>query len=376
MTLFDDKPREARRAIKPGETKFDFVDSIAAFETCRDHLNRLYCELPERERGEYEARLKATRFHMFDSAFFELILRGMFLRQGWRVEPHPDLGVGESTKPDFLVLKQGQPLFVLEAVTTEERLQDGDSESSQKLKAQVLSDLLSIEDTHFVVLVSTIKNTPLERAPSLRYYKRQIRCWLDSLDAKSLFGSENYENNPTKVIDISGWTLRLTAIAYENKEDKSICGSYTAAAGWVSPQVRIKRAILEKARRYGDLGLPYVIAVNYCGFFARLEDLISVLFGQLTYVVDPELKSELPRMYRKRDGLWYSGVSTSYKDLSAVWMFDNADIFTFPNVRHSLVLNPDAIFPLTAELPTNCFAVDKSFLVQTYDNHNGPSRKI
>lgn len=122
--------------------------------------------------------------------------------------------------------------------------------------------------------------------------------------------------------------------------------------------------------------MPYVIAVNYCGFFAQIDDLISALFGQLTYVVDPELKSKLPRMYRQRDGLWYSGVSTSYKDLSAVWMFDDADIFTFPNVRHSLVLNPDAIFPLTAELPTNCFAVDKSFLVQTYDNHNGPSKKI
>lgn len=147
-----------------------------------------------------------------------------------------------------------------------------------------------------------------------------------------------------------------------------------ALLGWVSSSQRIKNSLVQKARRYGNLQLPYIIALNYLGSFAQTRDLVSALFGQLAYVVDMR-REEPPRRHRMRDGFWYQGSSPAY-DVSAVWMFNNANIYSFPSVRHSLILNPDALHPLVTELPTHCLAVDGSQLVRTYNKHTGHSRKL
>jgi hypothetical protein len=56
-------------------------------------------------------------------------------------------------------------------------------------------------------------------------------------------------------------------------------GGRMLPGGVVRPEEAIKSAVERKAGRYGDIELPFVIAVNSLEDFARPGDAIDALFG-------------------------------------------------------------------------------------------------
>ena len=56
-------------------------------------------------------------------------------------------------------------------------------------------------------------------------------------------------------------------------------------ASWVQPRLPIRDAVIGKATRYGDLDLPYVVAVNAMSDHAEEEDAVEALFGSLATIV-------------------------------------------------------------------------------------------
>lgn len=372
--LFKNRLREPHRPIGAKESFFEFLDVIEDFEPQRLLVEKLFANLSTDERLEYEKRLRALPQHSFDSAFFELVIRQALLNEGFTVESHPDLNSGKNTQPDFIVYKDRAPAFVLEAVLIEERIDDGDTQTSRAIKEQALNDLLAIESADFCVSVVPLNNTTIGTTPSVKEQRNKIAKWLESLDPKALLTSANYDSNPKLIIDIEGWRLQLTAIALERDSRKSIRGSTAYAGGWIGAGERIKNGLNRKAGKYGEFDLPYVIAANYLGYHGTLDDLKSALLGQKTYVIDRT--NDGVGTYRQRNGLWNSGSSQQYKNVSGIWLFSKICVFSYFDGQHSLLLNPDATYPLNEDLPTNCLLPTQNECLTVYDCHRNGSRPL
>lgn len=372
--LFKSKSREPYRQKRTNESFFKYLDVIKDFEPQRELVEKLFSNLSIDERLEYERRLRAVPQHSFDSAFFELVIRQAMLDEGFTVESHPDLDSGRSTSPDFIVYKDGSPSFVLEAVLIEERIDDGDTQTSRAIKEQALNDLLAIESADFCVSVVPLNNATINNTPSVKEQRNKIAKWLDSLDAKALLRLSDYDNNQKLIIHIEGWSLQLTAIALERNAGKSIRGGTVSSSGWVGACERIKNGLNRKAGRYGNFDLPYVIATNYLGYYGTLDDLKNALLGQKAYVINRA--DDTIEIHRQRNGLWNSGSSQQYKNVSGVWLFSKICVFSYFQSQHSLLLNPDATYPLKEFLPTNCLRPTQDECLTIYDRHKNSSRPL
>ncbi len=98
----------------------------------------------------------------------------------------------------------------------------------------------------------------------------------------------------------------------------------------------VQKVLQAKARKYGQLHLPYVVAIKARDIFYNGRDNdMDVLFGkqQLLYSLEnPDLPSQ---MVRKPDGIW-----PQYSQIDAVLMCQRIDIWNVQNASVCLYLNP------------------------------------
>jgi hypothetical protein len=99
-----------------------------------------------------------------------------------------------------------------------------------------------------------------------------------------------------------GWKIQLTAIPWLKDESSSSTVRYEVYSGSaVSISSTLLRALKKKGGRYGQLEIPYVIAVNSCDVMCTHHNCKEALFGSSTH-----------------SGFWGTSSNPSYQRVSAV----------------------------------------------------------
>jgi hypothetical protein len=91
--------------------------------------------------------------------------------------------------------------------------------------------------------------------------------------------------------------------------------------GFVDSSTPLRKAILNKAGRYGDLNAPFLVVANAPGIHDRIDEM-DALFGHEQFVFRTDQLDDDPVFSRIPNGVWVSGDhQPRYGRLSAVLLF-------------------------------------------------------
>jgi hypothetical protein len=270
MKLFDDFVRSYESPAGYGEVDFEYLNRSAnePIRKIRDVLEDWFSRYPPAERSELRQRFRSHDEHNHTSSFFELWLHELLLRLGCSIKVHPTLP-GTAKRVDFFVESPQGNDFYLEAICV-----TGESEEQSKSQARLntLYDSLNYLDSPDFFIHLDVSGAPRSPVPAAK-----IRSWLErkllNLNPEQinrLFELRCLDLLPRWQFEHEG--LRL--ICYPTPkppELRGIPGVRTLAAttfgGIIDSEGPIRDAVIRKAKRYGVLDLPLVVAVNATDHF-------------------------------------------------------------------------------------------------------------
>ena len=309
---------------------------------------------PSSEQAEFASRIRSNDDTAFISAFFELYLHETLLRLGYSVEAHPQLSPRQPKRPDFRAVEISGSDLIVEAVVAQDSF-EADSGSTAR-KNVVLDTVEALANPDFSLMLEE-KGSP-RSPPSGRKLRDALDKWLQSLDADScLLAVEEGRARELPRIEWShdGWDL--TFIAWprpkerRDRSDRRLVGSRMSDVRWVDSRTPIRNAIKLKATRYGDIGRPYVVAVNALGNFIDDIDIAEALFGKEEFLIYGDLDSEpQATMRRKPDGAWNGPKGPRNTRVSAVLIVTSLGPWNVVSREPVLYHNPWAQHPCVGRI--------------------------
>lgn len=361
-TIFDDAPRTDGHPSRHTEARSGFLNRTTGpvFDRIRAALEEWYQHYPDAGRTDLRARLRSDANDTFSGAFWELYQHETLTRMGFGLTLHPDV-VGTAKHPDFLARRPGEPGFYLEATLAAPSRE----ERAAKQRLGAVYDLLNdLSTPSFFLGVEVEKQGPA--APATRRLRRDLMTWLDGLDADSLIAEPDQyamRHAHAHVWEEAGWRIEFTPLPkssdHRGKPGRAI-GMSSEEAGYVDTRSGLRRAVREKAGRYGKPDRPYVVAVLIEDEYTDQEDVLDALFGTVSYHLamkdDGDLRSIDP--VRQRDGPWFAHAGPSNTRVSAVLTAINLQPSFVARGTSRLWHNPWASRPLTDSLVWRTTRVD------------------
>ena len=117
-------------------------------------------------------------------------------------------------------------------------------------------------------------------------------------------------------------------------------------AHWNDGWTPIRDAVVGKARKYGDLDVPLVVAVNVRSHSLGAIDEMQALFGQERFVFDRDNLDAEPGMERASNGAWMGRTGPRARRCSGAWLFHDVTPYTVSRRKHTLYANPWSHLPL------------------------------
>ncbi|MFH2134715.1 MAG: hypothetical protein ABII81_05985 [Pseudomonadota bacterium] len=342
--LFDNV---VRTDIKPKwnlEGSFDFLNRSARPEISRvrEFVESCCEKYPTSEIDELIARIRSGDENHFKSATFELLLYEALSRIGFELEPHPQLENGVMARPDFLVSSPDGGQFYLEAVLASEIKEV--NQGGEAIKGAVMDVLTSAHHHDFMIDV-TSKGYPTTQ-PSGKKLAVEILKWLDSLDPENI--QQAIELEGLDAVEFFKWeheewslTIRPIPLKPDRRgKSKSLIGAFMGGAGYINAWTPIRDAVKYKGSKYGQLGLPFLIAVNVDSYALDPIDEMQALFGQEKYIISVGQPEHEPEMQREPNGAWYGPTGPQYKRVSGAWLFNDLTPYTVASRRSTIYVNP------------------------------------
>jgi hypothetical protein len=314
MKLFDEFSRTYEAPAGYGEPEFDYLNRSANEPICkiRDVLENWFSHYPEKDQFELRQRFRSQDEHNHCSAFFELWLHEMLLCLGYSIEVHPSLP-RTNRKPDFRVESPQDNNFYLEAIHATGASGE-DSKSQTRLN--VLYDSLNYLDSPDFFINLDVDGSPKTSIPAKRI-RESLERELSRLNPKLIdrfIELGRLDLLPRWRFEHEG--LRITCYATPKPPElRGVPGVRTLATtsfgGIIDSEGPIRDAVIGKAKRYGVLDLPLVVAVNATDHFISERDVMSALYGSVSGWVEPELLND-------SRGVWGSVNKPRWTRLSAV----------------------------------------------------------
>lgn len=270
MKIFGTHQRTDRSAATQAEFQYHFLDRSAhpTFAAVRDLLEDWLSHIPAAERPPLIGAFRSKQDRAaFASAFWELYLHELYVLSGYSVTVHPPVPASRN-RPDFLIQGHGER-FYLEAV------QVGTSpvDLAERSRLEQAHDVLnSLPTTDFSLSMSTERVGP--RPLGTRRLRDALTTWLAALDAAAVAadlsrtvraGAGGLDRLPPKTWRDGGWVLHFHALPLSGSlpaGSTPMVGMYRPArAGGIDKHTGLTRALDSKARKYGHLDAPLVIAV-------------------------------------------------------------------------------------------------------------------
>jgi hypothetical protein len=321
--LFDQNERAETRPKRERESDFAYLNSSARniVAAARGVLEQWFESYPEAGKDDLCARLRSPDNAQHASAFGELYLHELFSQIGFRLEVHPDVN-GTPNHPDFLVSENGVALFYLEGVVA--GLPSTKEAGAEARLANVFDRVNKMQIPGWFLHVE-YRGTP-ETQPPVKELRRNFEQWLASLDAKAIdnaLKAEDWDGLPQFEWQSEGLTLCITpsprTTTPELNSDSRPIGVIMGEPQLLSVDKDIRRAIEVKAKKYGKLALPLVVAVNVLSEHCDEIDINNALFGSESIVVTMSPEGSLSESGRRMpDGVWFGKQGARNKFVSAV----------------------------------------------------------
>jgi len=359
MKLFDDVVRTYQGPSLYAEPAFAYLNCSArpAAANIRQTLEVWFSRYPESEQSEFQTRFRSNDDVNHHSAFFELLLHELLLQMNCHVQIHPSSLCNSTTKrPDFLITSPTGSQFYIEAVVATGISAD---ERAARARMNDVYDALNRLDSpnFFIGLdIAGVPSTP----PRARQMRAFLKVRLDKLNPDEV--GELWKTGGIKAVPHwhyghDGWIIDFYPIpkspSMRGRPGVRPIGTQSFEPKFVDASTPIKDTIVGKAGRYGDLDLPYVIAVNSLdeNSVDRI-DVMDALFGKETYVVafGPSGAIGEPKIERELNGVWTSKSGPTYTRVSAVLLAIRAMPWTIGSAGVLLIHNPWAQRPYDSEL--------------------------
>jgi hypothetical protein len=361
LPVFDERERTDDRPRARTEGLFAFYDRVPRrpFTVFRDVVNEWMAEMPAEAATEIVARMRTGEDLGFATGFGEIMLHAAFRRLGFSPEPHPMIP-GTSNRPDFLLRRSSQERVAYVEITT---MNPPTEEVSRGHREAVVFEALNRATLPDDLRLSYEVTSYGTASPSLRRIRPAVKRWAAKHAEAARAGTPVRE-----ILALDDWRFSLALMSgFAPRPGGRQIALYGLMNGrFVGPAPStegLAGALDTKAAKYGELDLPYVIAVFDCtnslawfstGFPGKVAE---ALFGS-----ERVLCSEDGRFAeRARDGWFgYTG-APRHRSVSAVLVFPSADPWYLAQQRGQplLVKHPWATRPLPdGILPTHEFVID------------------
>ena len=356
-SLFDDLCRNDDRPALFDEPTFSFLNrrAGASWQRVRDLLDEWFGRVPDEEaRADLRGRLRSGTEVDFRSAFFELYCHEALRRAGWGLEHHPRLA-HTSRRPDLRASRGGITTYVEVTTTSTPRLDEA-AQARLNTVIDMINDRMEIDQFMLGVEVLNVGNA----APATEPLCAQLQAWLASLNADQLItlGSRDADDG----IESLEWaqdSWRLVFEAYPLQPGRRgpggrIIGTLRPAEADVIDDVTpLRRRLTAKAKAYGDLDAPFVIAIDAVGEFTEDRDFISALYGTpaVRYYQNAGPGAPPPASIRQFDGLWARRHGWHHTQVSAVLASTRITPWTVGSAVPTLWHHPGADLPVNEICP-------------------------
>lgn len=353
--VFDSGTRTYHGPRDHGEPQFAFLNRSGRpqFEAARHRIDNWYSRLCDGLKEGVRQRLRGGDDQHFDAAFWELYLHELFARLGYEISCEPTLPNGR--KIDFL-LRRGDAAFYLEATAA------GISNQQRGAGARrdrIYHELNQVKTTAFMLGINIVQTGPGD-APKLPRLRDDLEAWLAGLDPDEVVRQWEANGEMPSYYWSGGGGWAITFDAFPNKPEVrgqpvdralGIFVDYTAniarGEGPLAGALRRKQP-----SRYGDLPLPYVVAVNETSLIPFGDDLAphraNVMFGTLKIAYGG---GSGPHWVREGDGVWRSlGARPRNRRLAAVLFASRLTPWTIGQAELEWWDNPFASQPVPEEL--------------------------
>ena len=272
--------------------------------TLRNEALRQLRGVPEPSRSVWEERLKDKLGHSHSSARLEICLHDFFRERGWEIEIEPELP-NTRNKPDFRLTRGDRTVMVEAKAALGNRSESQQDGRLMRLMADLRGKLNRTVMIHPMLdLPSSLPN---------RHIAAQIERKTSDVELLQEFLVEGEHQGHS-------YSLEVVVLLEAKPNQSADVGATLSQAVEVEIGNPVRKAIIEKARKYGEIRIPYIIAVwpKLANHFSFSDDDMIALYGDR----EPEVSSygqsrEVPKpngvfTTKKEDG------SFRYADISAV----------------------------------------------------------
>jgi len=357
MRLFDDCVRTELRSAKESEPRFQYYNQSArpSIVILRNMLEAWFEHYPGNKKIDLRQRFRADD-PQHRSAFFELYIHELLTRLGFGLQAEPDVA-GCGTHPDYLAYRAGSPKFYLEATLA--GLQSEKEYAAEKRKNTVYDLLNTIDSPNFFLAID-IEGAP-SAAPPTKKLRKALTRWLATLDPDvigELYESGRYAEIPSYHWQSEGWILVFKPRPKSPKLRgqpgvRPIGFRFPTELEWQNTCGGIRSAMEAKAKKYGQLDLPFVIAINVVEDHCDNIDIMNALYGDEVAIMSQAPDGNLTeRWQRKKNGAWVGEAGPRKTLVSAVLLGVDLHPWSMGAVTPELFQNPWASHPFsTADWP-------------------------
>ncbi len=349
MPLFDEIERTYAGPARYSQPKFDYLNRSARrqVEAIRNVMEQWFAEYPARDQPDLRGRIRSPDNRQHIAAFFELYVYVLFRRLEFGVERHTST-VGRMTRPDFKLMRAADAAF-LEATLAA----PSDREVAAANRENRVYDVLDQMDSpNFFVGLEVVgePQTDLPAARMRAFLTRELGK-LDPDGVAAAFDRGGQQAVPRWRFKHGEWEVEFSPIPKSpearGKPGVRPLGYRMFGPEYVNSWEGIVGALRSKATRYGELDLPYVVAVNVIDDFADDVDIVEALFGQEEVLIRGAVGQGFQTEYRRRpNGLWAGPTGPVHTGVSAILAVENFTYWDIARTAPVLWHNPWARMPL------------------------------
>ena len=361
MNLFDAGERTDTRYKRHSEPEFAYLNQSArpSVIALRSLLEEWYDRVPAVAQPDLRSRFRSNDDYSHASAFFELYLHELLRKLGYTLTVHPPVQ-GSGTHPDFLVSRNDGCEFYMEAT-----LAGIPSKAEQGAQARIdqVYDVLDRMDSPDFFIRVALSGSPATPPPGSRL-RGDVERWLRTVDLEAIASAGaagDFHSLPRYSWNHEGWEIELMPIAKSpaarGKPGVRPLGMFSPEAQWLQTDADLKDALEAKAKKYGVLEVPFIIAVNFVGLHCDECDILNCLVGQESTVVSLDQNNNVveERAERKRNGFWFGPSGPRNQGVSGVLVFPGLNEWNMAVLDPKLYHNPWATRPLSPD----CWALSQ-----------------
>jgi len=348
-SLFDDLERVDASPCGYSESTFHFLNRARGpvWERERTLLDAWWHDFPSDSQGELRGRIRNDGNVGFRSAFCELYVHQVLRRISTHVECHPALP-NTQRRPDFLARVRGIGPVVVEAKSgTGSPAELGFS----PLMSAVMDAVNTLRFDRWTFRVSP--ESEGRQAPRTKPLLRGLTEFVESLDHDALRARLEkggyYESSPTFEWTSGDWRIDFQPIPMREGRAGPTVGMNAAVAIW-NDAVPIREYIRDKGRAYGDVGGPFVLALDVPSLFDTDHSPAEVLYGDIQIVFDVNFEAQTGTR-RAWNGAWYAGNRWRQPQVSGVVMLPNLAPHRVVDLTPTLWHHPSPTYPISALAP-------------------------